>query len=149
MIDAENTKKTLEWLKGLCELAIEESRKGNTIPAHKLGSSPTTAYYFHNVHVLRTITPEQWALNYAADLEDIDNQRQFQEQQIAAAENTGKIKLLEDQNADLVAKLDELTKQFAAFVAAQPKPRKTKPAPAETEAEGDEPPAEPTGEGEQ
>ena len=143
MVDVE---KTLAWLNDLCTVAMTEARNGNTLPAHHLGSNPATQYYFHLVHTLRTITPGQWARDYPHFLKEIDDQRQFQEQQSQALETVGKVKLLEDQNTDLLGKIDALTAKLDALIAAQPKPRKPKVTP-EPEPEGDEPPAAPSGEG--
>lgn len=144
----EDEKITLQWMGERCDYALTEARNGNTAPATLLGSNPITEYYFHNIHVLRTISPEQWGLNYPEYLTELTRQRKIQEQQADITEAVGKIKLLEDQNADLLSKVEALSAKLDALIAAQPKPRKPKPAPAsiEDEAEG-ETPAAPPGEG--
>ena len=147
MID-EETKATLAWMDSLCDAAILEARSGNTVPASRLGSNPITAFYFHN-HSLKTISPERFALDYPAEMKELTRQRKFQEQAQQGAEMAGKVKLLEDQNAELSGKIDALSAKLDALIAAQaPKSRKPKAESVqEPEPEGDEPPAAPSDEG--
>lgn len=139
--------KTLTWIAGLSELALQESRKGNTSPATRLGSDPTTQYYFHSVHCLKTITPDQWALNFPEQLAEIDSQRRYQEQQQSVMESAEKIATLELQGNELAAQLKAISDQLNALVDAQlSKSHKAKPAP-KPEPEDADAPAVPSGEG--
>ena len=141
--------KTLTWIAGLSELALQESRKGNTSPATRLGSDPTTQYYFHSVHCLKTITPDQWALNFPEQLAEIDSQRRYQEQQQSVMEATAKVATLEDENAEMKAMIAALDAKIESLIVAQqPKGRKPKAAPVtEPEPEDADAPAVPSGEG--
>ena len=53
--------KTLDWLKEVCEQALDEGRGGNHTLLTKIGNVPALSYYMNNVHMLHSITPEQYA----------------------------------------------------------------------------------------
>lgn len=107
---------TLKWLNEMCQEAFIEARRGNSLPANKMGGNPALAHYLNNVAGTGNIKPDDWAHWYKDTyLVEADNLRVASEQ---AAEQTTHGKRLDT----LEAKLDKMAGMVEALVEAQQQP---------------------------
>lgn len=130
---AVNQEKTLAWLKELSEQAFAEARTGNPTLANKMGKIPAFAYYFQNVHAIKSVSPEQFARQYPQYVIEADRARVEYEALEAAVDTNSRVGKIE---AELTALRDELREAVKTITESAKSKGKQKPViEAETPAE--------------
>lgn len=100
--------KTMDWLKKASTEATEAARRGDTTLSHRLGSNPATSYYYNNVHLLQSLSPEQWAEERPGEVEGATRLRLQYEALDNAGENEGRLTAVEGELTALRGQIGEL-----------------------------------------
>jgi cyclophilin family peptidyl-prolyl cis-trans isomerase len=116
MVLSEWQQKTLVFLAALAQEADDAARAGDLSLANAMGRNAGAQFYFTNVHKLRSVTPEFYAVNYP----------QFMAEASRLHEAYTKDQQQEDRITTLEAKLDEAMRVIEALKEAQTEPAKPK-----------------------
>ncbi len=113
-------KDVLNWLDGLCEQALTEARGGNAVFANRIGGNSSLKLYMDNVHGIKTVSREQFAAYYPAQMKECTSlyEAYLRDEQA----NTHETRL-----AVLEGKLDTLSSMLTTFIEAQQPADKKKP----------------------
>ena len=130
-----DVQKTLDYLSTVCTEALEEWRKGNTLVANQLPSA--VQFAFNNIYAVHTMAPEYFPALYPQLFEQCDKIRVASEHDAIMREQVAMMPELQTQLTAQAAEIEGLKAAIAKLTATPP-----------TEAEGDEPPAVTSGEGE-
>ena len=99
--------KTMEWLREVSDQALQDSRRGDTHLANQLGDNAATSYYFNNVHLLQSMTAEQWAAERPNDVQEAERLRLRYEALDSAGDNVKRLNDVESELASLRGQLKE------------------------------------------
>lgn len=120
----EERQQILDWLNEVCGAAFAEARKGNLALISRLGKHDSLAYYINNVITRNAISPEQFARQYPAYLEEA---RQIRAEYLAlqeAPKTAQKTNELAEQLATLKGIVEQQAKELKELREAQAKPAK-------------------------
>lgn len=88
--------KTLDWLKEVCEQAVDEAKGGDPTLLQKIGNHAALSYYFNNVHSLKAITPEQYAEQAPGFVQAAEKFRTEYEAAVAIPEDHKRLNAVEE-----------------------------------------------------
>jgi hypothetical protein len=71
-----DTKATLEFLETLCSQAAQDAKAGDTALLNKITQNRAVAYYYNNVHALKSISAQAWAQSNPSHVKEADALRE-------------------------------------------------------------------------
>lgn len=125
-----DTAKTMAWLHDVSVQAVQEAEAGNAALLNRLGKEPAFAYYFNNVHMLKSVTTEQFVAQYPQYVKEAEFvRRQYEMVTVSEAQNA-RLSKIEGELEKLINAVKALTES-------------TKPAPKKKAVKESEPTPEP------
>lgn len=137
-----DSKVTLAWLDEVFTEAAAEAKAGKFGKLNGLTKSPALSFYYINVHKIKTIKPEQFALQYTSY---IDEAEQIRQQVVAldeSAQQNERLTQLENKVTAELEKLPGLIREALAEIMAEKPAKKGKSAKTEPETDHTEADAE-------
>lgn len=113
--------KTFDWLKEVCDQALDEARGGNGALLQKIGNHGALSYYFNNVHTLHAITPEQYAEQAPGFVQAAEKFRVEYEALAAIPEDHNRLNVVESELTALKAMLTEALAALKSGAVPEPK----------------------------
>lgn len=109
-----DNKTILEWVNGVCAQAVREAEEhGNPAFLNRMAKSGGAfPYYFTNVFTLKSISPEQFAGQFSAQMKELATIKEEYDARETVVSSNARIETLE-------SKFDKLAAQLEAFIESQ------------------------------